>query len=139
MGDDGVGLEVARRLAAGMLPPHARAEIGGSDSLVLPTLWQGEESVWLVDALRRGETPGTVHRLGHDELLLLPQGHRGAHQLSLPESLRWIATSCPEMRAVRYRLWGVEPAVIEPTEGLSPQVEEAVAMVVEAIMRELMA
>jgi hydrogenase maturation protease len=137
MADDGVGLEVARRLAGIDLPSHARVEVAGTDSLVLPALWRGEERLWLVDALQRSEEAGTLHVLDHDELFRLPQPHRGAHHLSLPESLRWIAVAHPEMVAVRYTLWGVEPAAIEPREGLSPEVEEVVPAVVEAIVTAL--
>jgi hydrogenase maturation protease len=92
---------------------------------------------WRVDALRRGAPPGTVHRVGHDDLLALPQAHAGAHHLSLPESLRWIAVAHPEMSPVRYTLWGVEPAVVEPREGLSEPVAAAVPAAVEAIVRFL--
>jgi hydrogenase maturation protease len=89
-----------------------------------------------VDALVRGAAPGTVHRLSHDELLAVPQRHGTAHQLSLPESLRWIAHAYPEMAGVRYRMWGIEPARLSLEEGLSPAVEAAVEAVCEEIRRE---
>ena len=139
MADDGVGLEVARRLAACPRGIGARVEVAGADSLVLPSLWRGEDRVWLVDALERGGEPGTLHILEHDELLCLPQVHRGAHHLSLPECLRWVGVAHPEMAEVRYTLWGVEPGVIEPSEGLSPEVEAAAAEVVELISTALLA
>jgi hydrogenase maturation protease len=137
MADDGVGLEVVRRLAEGALPSHARAEVAGADSLVLPSLWRGEKHLWLVDALQRGEAPGALHRLEHDEVLSLPQAHSGAHHLSLPESLRWIGVAYPEMTVVRYQLWGIEPADVEPRESLSPPVERAVSAVVKAMVSAL--
>jgi len=149
VGDDGAGLAVVRRLggaprpsgpsSAGPSPsfPLAlRAVEGHSDSLRLPALWNGEPDVWLVDALLRGAAPGTVHRLSHEEILAVPQRHGTAHQLSLPESLRWIAHAHPEMAPVRYRLWGIEPGRLTLGEGLTPEVEAVVETVCEEIRRE---
>ncbi len=113
-----------------------RAEEGHSDSLRLPSVWRGEGQVWLVDALVRGAPPGTVHRLSHEELMAVPQRHGTAHQLSLPESLRWIAHAYPEMVAIRYRLWGIEPLRLALEEGLSPEVAAAVEAVCEEIRAE---
>jgi len=113
-----------------------RAEEGHSDSLRLPSVWRGEPRVWLVDALVRGAPPGTVHRLSHEELMAVSQRHGTAHQLSLPESLRWIAHAYPEMATVRYRLWGIEPLRLALAEGLSPEVAAAVEAVCEEIRAE---
>jgi len=133
VGDDGCGLAVVRRLWERGGP---RAEEGHSDSLRLPSLWAGEDEIWLVDALVRGASPGTVHRLSHEELLAVPQRHGTAHQLSLPESLRWIAHSYPAMARVRYRLWGIEPSSLSLEEGLSPAVAAAVETVADEIRRD---
>jgi len=131
--DDGCGLAVVRRLSS---TEGLRVAEGHSDSLLLPRLWAGEDQVWLVDALVRGAPPGTVHRLTHEELLAVPQRHGTAHQLSLPESLRWVALAYPDMAAVRYRLWGIEPARLDLEEGLSPEVADAVVAVADEIRHE---
>lgn len=130
-GDDGAGPAVVERLRGAGL----RAEDGGQDALRLASLWRGEREVWLVDALIRGAPAGAVHRVGHDEILAVPQRHRTAHQLSLPESLRWLALGYPELATVRYRLWGIEPERLALTTRLSP----AVAAAVEAVAREIIA
>jgi hydrogenase maturation protease len=109
---------------------------GHSDSLRLPALWDGEREVWLVDTLVRGAPAGTVHRLDHDEILAVPQHHGTAHQLSLPESLRWIALAHPEMAGVRYRMWGIEPGRLTLEEGLCAEVDAAVDIVCAEIRRE---
>jgi hydrogenase maturation protease len=134
-GDDGAGPAVLDLLRAGRLPVGARAEEGESDALRLPSLWRGEREVWLVDAVRAGGRPGSVYRLAHDDVLTVPQLHATAHQLSLPECLRWIAVSYPEMAAVRYRLWGIEPARVAFGAGLTP----AVAAASRAVAAEVLA
>jgi len=136
MADDGAGPEVVRRLEATRLPPGVRVEDGGADSLRLPGVWRGEAEVWLVDAVVGGGEPGSIIRLGHDEVLAVPQRHATAHALSLPEGLRWITLSFPEMAAVRYRLWGIVVRHLSLVSGLSEQVGAAVDRVVAEILRE---
>lgn len=132
MADDGAGPAVVESLRRAT-QPGLRAEDGGQDSLRLPSLWRGEPEVWLVDALVRGAPPGTLHVVPHEQLLEIPQRHGTAHQLSLPESLRWLALAWPELASVRYTLFGIEPERLELVQGLSP----AVAAAVERLAREL--
>ena len=132
-GDDGAGPAVVRRLRELGLPVEVRAVEAGSDSLILPTLWAGEAAIWMVDAVVGGAQPGAVHRLEHDRILKIPQRHATVHHLSLPESLRWIALTYPEMATVRYRLWGIEPASLELGAGLS----EPIGRAVDEVAREI--
>lgn len=132
--DDGAGPAVVARLQATPLPAGVRCEDGGSDSLRLPSLWQGEDEVWLVDAVVRGAPPGSVHRLEHDQVLAVAQHHATVHHLSLPESLRWIAIAYPEMAQVRYRFWGIEVSHVHLQQGLTPAVASAVERVVFEIL-----
>ncbi|HVN31584.1 MAG TPA: hydrogenase maturation protease [Thermoanaerobaculaceae bacterium] len=137
MADDGAGPEVVQRLLARGLPRGVRVEDGGADSLRLPGLWRGEAEVWLVDAVTGGGEPGSIVRLGHDEVLAVPQRHATAHALSLPEGLRWISLSYPEMAAVSYRFWGIVVGRLALESGLSDAVVAAVGRVVSEILREL--
>ena len=134
MGDDGAGPGVIRKLAERALPSHLRVVECGSDSLILPSFWQGEEQIWMVDALVRRDSPGTIHTLGHDEVMSIPQRHATVHHLSLPEGLRWINLTYPDMQGVTYRLWGVEPSGLDLGEQLSPSVQKAVSVVAERII-----
>jgi hydrogenase maturation protease len=136
MADDGAGPEVVRRLADARLPAGVRVEDGGADSLRLPGLWRGEPEVWLVDAVTGGGEPGAVVRLGHEEVLAVPQRHATAHALSLPEGLRWISLSYPEMADVRYRLWGIVIRRLSLASGLSSEVATAVDRLVAEIVAE---
>jgi len=134
MGDDGAGPAVVEELRRIGLPAGVRAVPGECDSLVLPSIWGGEEEVWLVDALACGSEPGTIRRLAHEEVLALPQRHATVHHLSLPESIRWIQLAHPEMAAVRFRFWGIEPHRVAPREGLGKRVRVAVGRVAREIL-----
>lgn len=60
-GDDGVGMLVARLVSARALPG---VSVGvHRDPTALIDLWAGHEPVIVVDAVRSGAAPGTIHRL----------------------------------------------------------------------------
>jgi hydrogenase maturation protease len=137
MGDDGVGPRAVEQLLAAGLPKGVRACQGETDVLRLLGLWEGEGQVWLIDALRSGQTPGTITRVDHDELRKAQQPQTTIHHLSLPESLRWMTLSEPRLQEVTFALWGVEPASIEPATGLSPAVEKALDQLLPALQAAL--
>ena len=61
LGDDGFGVEVARRLAERPLPPDVRvADVGIRGVHLAFELLDGVDLLVLADAAQRGETPGTV-------------------------------------------------------------------------------
>ncbi|WP_296605136.1 hydrogenase maturation protease [Nocardioides sp.] len=60
-GDDGVGLAVARAVADRALPGVYVCV--HRDPTALMDLWAGRDLVVVVDAVRSGAVPGTVHRL----------------------------------------------------------------------------
>ena len=130
MGDDGIGPAVVRCLSCLELPTSiACHEL--SDILHLPTVWSGQQEVWMVDAVIGDAPPGTIHRFAHNDVL--PLTHRAAtvHHLGLAEGLRWILHAHPEMAPVHFSLWGVEPEMVSPIEALSEIAEEAVGRLVE--------
>ena len=62
LGDDGFGVEVARRLAAADLPDGVRvADYGISGMHLAYDLAEGYETTILIDAAPRGGEPGTVY------------------------------------------------------------------------------
>jgi hydrogenase maturation protease len=62
LGDDGFGVEVARRLAAASLPDGVRvADYGISGMHLAYDLAEGYDTTILVDATPRGGEPGTVY------------------------------------------------------------------------------
>ena len=72
-GDDAFGVEVARRLAGRTLPPEARVVDFGIRGFDLAyALLDGYDATILVDAVSRGEAPGTLYTIEID-----PQASQG--------------------------------------------------------------
>jgi hydrogenase maturation protease len=62
LGDDGFGVEVIRRLAASDLPAHIHTiDVGIAGMHFVLQLMEGFDAVIVVDAVKRGQPPGTLY------------------------------------------------------------------------------
>ena len=120
-GDDGAGLEVARRL---------RGVEAVGDPAALLDAWDGADHVIVVDAVRSGAAPGTIHRLDPD-CLPAAAALRSTHGAGLAEAIE-LGRALDRLPA-RLELYGIEGGCFEPGSGLTP----AVVSAVEALCGEL--
>ena len=132
MEDDGFGCAVINELRREGLPPGMSAE-AAPDVLSLWSFWRGQPAVWIADAVQVGAPAGTVHRFDHDAVLGLPTHAGSAHHLQFGECLQWLLHANLDLRTVRFRLWGAEPARVSVREGLSPRVAAVVGLVAQEI------
>ena len=107
------------------------------DALSIPAVWNGEDRVWLVDAVISGRPVGSIHTLGHRDLFASTETHAHAHWLSLSELLGWIIVARPDMADVRFRLWGVEAAAFTPGQSLDPRVRVACSGLTDVLLSAL--
>ena len=144
MGDDAFGVEVARRLAQRRLP--AGVEVGdfgirGID--LMYALGEGYDAAVFVDAVPRGEAPGTLSviepELEEGEATLDAHGMDPVKVLSLARQVG----SVPERVLVvgcepAVRMTGDEEEVVgELSEPVRAAIDDAVGLV-ESVIRELM-
>jgi hydrogenase maturation protease len=125
MADDGFGSAVVDSLRRKALP-RSVSVAAVPDILHLPAVWQGQPEVWMIDAVERGAPPGTLHLLDHDEVMRLRAHGWSTHHLDFGSGLRWLLHANQNLRAVRFMLWGAEPARVSTGQGLSRQVVAAV-------------
>ena len=136
LGDDGFGVEVARRLATRPLPEGVKVTDFGIRGVHLAfELLEGYDTAILVDATPRGETPGTITVMEPDvdgAAMLID-----AHGLAPHQVLELLSSLGSTVR--RFLVVGCEPAEISERMGLSPPVSAAVdeAMrVIEALVTD---
>jgi hydrogenase maturation protease len=137
LGDDGFGVEVARRLAARSLPPETLVKDFGIRGLDLAyALMDSYELTILVDACQRGGIPGSIyliepHSIDENTLNANPAG-MDAHGMNPMNALRMVKSMGGEVG--RIMIVGCEPADLGSIEegklGLS---ETVLAVVDEAI------
>lgn len=137
LGDDGFGVEVARRLAAEDLPPSVKVTDFGIRGVHLAyELLDGYETVILVDASPRGELPGTVSVIepevrpaGLDDSALL-----NAHGMEPDAVLALLDVLGGQVG--RMLIVGCEPASVDEGIGLSAPVLAAIPAALK-VVREL--
>jgi hydrogenase maturation protease len=132
LGDDGFGVEVARRLSEVDLPVHARVADYGIRGMHLAHDLAGAEHelTIMVDATQRGDEPGTLYVVELDEsvadLALLD-----AHGMQPDAVLGLVRVLGGDPG--RVLLVGCEPADLDHGMGLSPPVARAVDIAVRVV------
>ncbi|MDB4961908.1 MAG: Hydrogenase maturation protease [Myxococcales bacterium] len=135
-GDDGFGVEVARRLAGTALPEGTRvADYGIRGVHLAYDLLETIDCLIVADCVPRGGEPGTLYLIEPDvddlDALGSPRDLDDAHGMQLPAvfaSVRTLGGRLPPIRIV-----GCEPADTSPHIGLSPAIEGALAGALEMI------
>jgi hydrogenase maturation protease len=131
-GDDGFGPEVARALAAQAPVPGAKVEDFGIRGLHLAyELLNGYERAIIVDAVPRGDVPGTLYVIEPDADVV--PATPDAHRMDLGNVFAYLRTLGGEPPPVT--IVGCEPENIEPGMGLSPVVTHSVDGAVALVRR----
>jgi hydrogenase maturation protease len=132
-GDDGAGLEVARRLHD---EPGLTVREHEGEGLDLLTLWEGAGSVVLVDAMSSGAAPGAVTRF--DATRAAPPAvlrRRAGHAVGVAEAIE-LARSLGRLPD-EVVIVGIEGGSFALGAGLSAEVAAALDTAADAVRREL--
>ena len=133
-GDDAAGPMVARALRS---VPRITARVVHADpsDLLTDPLWDTAERVVLVDTVRTGQRPGTVHRWsGHGLLAHLPETGGGTHDLGVATTLH-LAAALDRFPA-DLTVIGIEGVSFVVGRGPCRPVRHAVAMVAATLARQ---
>ncbi len=137
LGDDGCGVEAVRALVTRPIPDAVNvAEFGIRAYDLAFALTGGYESAILIDAVPRGDAPGTVYLIqpATEELPPLAPGAADAHAMH-PLTVLQMAQAFGSLPSKLF-LVGCEPAVLDNEDGrmgLSEQVNAAVPRAVEMV------
>jgi hydrogenase maturation protease len=126
--DDGVGPALVEQLSESVERWKGRVEFvdGGTQGLALLGQLSGRQALIIVDAMRTGAPPGTIHRLTWNELReVTPKRGNSGHEGNAGELLA--AAQLIDQLPDRLFLVGVEPEKIETGVGLSAPVQEAMS------------
>jgi hydrogenase maturation protease len=130
--DDGAGLQVVRRLRA---QPGVAVKAYDGEAIGLLELWAGADAAVLVDTVRSGAAPGTMHRLEvTSEPLPTAFGRSSSHTISIADVIE-LARTLGTLPA-RVVVFGVEGARFAAGEELSQEVAGAIESVADAVRRE---
>lgn len=130
-GDDSVGWEVIRGLGH---RPNIEAYTVEGGQRILDFL-DGQGTLVLIDALVTGGLPGRIHRFEWPDARIERLRPGSTHQVSPAEALQLARVL--GIAPARVIVFGIEPEIIRPQQGLSPCVQAAVPKLVERITAEL--
>lgn len=137
-GDDGVGIEVLRRLEEEGLPPEVALVEAGAPGLGLLDLMLGAEKAVIVDAVAGGGPSGEVVRWRGEELPPMPGRALSVHDIGIREALAWGRRALPDAMPREVVVIGIRVAKTEAWHmGLSPEVAAAVPEAARAVRAEI--
>lgn len=133
--DDGVGAAAVVRLARERrVPPTVWVLDGGTLGLSLLPLVESARDVILVDAVRADAPPGTLVRLGGEQVLPAALERLSPHQIGVADLLEAMRLRASAPR--RLVLLGIVPESLELRLGRSPAVDAAMPALQESIVAE---
>ena len=134
--DDGAGLAVCDRLSRERLPEEVVIERAGCIGIGLLDRLNGQRLLVVVDAVRFGALPGTVHVLDWVSLPGAAQAAVSAHGLHLREAVEVARRLDPASAPRRAVLVGIEGSCFDRLgAGLTPAVAAAVEGAARAVLR----
>ena len=134
--DDGVGHAAAEAFAEHL--PAIKVVLLDGEPTRLVDAWEGHQVAIVLDAVRRGDPPGTIHRfeVGTEplpEAFLHPSTHGAGLESAV--ALGRALDRNPEVLIV----FGIEPADMTEGNGLSEPVEAALPSLVDRLAEEVKA
>jgi hydrogenase maturation protease len=133
--DDGVGVHAIHRLQKDRrVPPEAVLIDGGTQGLSLLPHISGFQRLLVIDAVDVGEKPGTVIRLEGGAVEKLP-GKPSVHQLGFSDLM--VAMKLLGETPDQIVVIGVQPLSTDWSAELTPQVQDQLDTVVEAVITQL--
>jgi hydrogenase maturation protease len=130
--DEGIGCHVVHALD-GLSLPHVETIDGGTCPDVLQLVEDADKLV-IVDAVRGGGTPGQIYRFRPEEIDLEQKPLLSLHDMSLIDSLKLMELRHGIREAV---IIGVEPRDLSWGLELSPELQEKMPRIIDAILEEL--
>jgi hydrogenase maturation protease len=136
-GDDAAGLSAVRlwveKYHLEALPPGVQVEMAELPGIGLLNLLEGARFVILVDAIRSGARPGTIHQLIDDQLQSLSGGSGSAHGWGVAETLSLVRQLAPGNLPAKLVVIGIEAGQLDLGEALSTAVVESLPEVARLI------
>lgn len=130
--DEGVGCHVVHAME-GISLPDVEIIDGGTCPDVLQ-LFEGADKLVIVDAVKGGGTPGQIYRFHLEDITLEQKPFLSLHDMDLADSLMLMQLGHNIGEAV---IIGAEPKEINWGLELSPELQEKVPQIIDAILSEL--
>lgn len=139
-GDEGVGIHVINELKCKFLPPYVEVYDCNTDAFAILEAINGARKAVIVDAMRLGYKPGTVHRFNCEELLKMNDkliNFISFHQLDLVSTLKIAQLTDVYKLPNEIVVFGVEVKSCHYSTEVSNEVKQAIPKIIDKIMNEI--
>ena len=140
-GDDAAGLDAIRQwqeeYPKTASRPEVRVETSELPGLALIDLLADVDAAVIVDAVQSSAKPGTIHRIGPDELSAFTPDAQSAHGWGVAETLQLGRELYPTLKKLPIRLIGIEAEQVALGTGLSKAVVQAMPALCHTIEDEV--
>ncbi len=131
--DEGVGVHVIEEMRKMELPSDVELLDIGTSTMDLIAYLDGVKKLIVIDAMKAGQTPGTLYRCRPEDLLPKEEGPISLHEIGLLETLVIAKKKRLEIDTV---VIGVEPKVFDWGMELSKEVKDHIPNIIEAVLKE---
>jgi hydrogenase maturation protease len=140
-GDDAAGLEAVHqwqeKYSKTANRPEVRVAASELPGLALIDLLDDMDAAVIVDAVQSSAKPGTIHRIGPDELSAFTPDAQSAHGWGVAETLQLGRELYPTLKKLPIRLIGIEAEQVALGTGLSETVVQAMPALCRVIEDEV--
>jgi hydrogenase maturation protease len=134
--DEGVGCHVAHALE-GIPFPDVKV-IDGGTCPDMSQIFEDLDKLVIVDAVKGGGTPGQIYRFHPEDITLEQKPLLSLHDMNLIDSLKLMQLWHPDKIGIGETvIIGVEPKEINWGLELSPELQERMSRIIDAILSEL--
>lgn len=133
--DEGLGVRAAQMLMERGLPEGVEAIDGGTSAIDILPFLDGVDLLIILDAVAGDQPPGTLYRMGLEDIKYESSPHMSLHDINVPVVIKL----CEAMgrKPPDTLIIGLQPAVIEEGLDLSPEIEAALPRLIDYVTRQV--
>jgi hydrogenase maturation protease len=133
--DEGIGVHLVEKLASIVDDANVRIIDAGTYPDFLSLVEDNLDKLIIVDAVKNGDTPGTIYRFSFDVVDLEGAPPFSIHDIGVVDSLRTMALFNKQPKSTV--VIGIEPGTMDFGLELSPEVEEKLPKIIDLVLQEI--
>ncbi len=134
-GDDELGLSAVKTLWELLTEQDVDFATHSDDPARIIDQWSGRDSVIVIDAVRTGAPPGTLHRMNVTDTGLAPRSRTSSHGNALADAIG-LSRALGTLPA-RLIVLGIEPAAMGLGDEMSEACRAALPELIESAVKEI--
>ena len=133
--DEGIGVHLVEKLVDVIDDTNIKIIDAGTYPDFLSLVEDNLDKLIIVDAVKNGDTPGTIYRFDFDMVDLQGAPPFSLHDIGVVDSLRTMALFNKQPKSTV--VIGIEPKMIDFGLELSPEVEEKLPKMIDLVVQEI--